>query len=447
MSSPGVILKVSFIRPDGQRDSGRDAAQKKDGKGRKTFKPQKEKTTFAGYIDYIDRDKAKKENDYRLYQDYMGNPEKSGGMFTESSDCLDAEGRARIKKLFAQAQAAGSLMWQPLLSFDNSFLAENGLYDAEQDELDEARIRSITRAAVRELQQQEGLKSAVWSAAIHYNTDNIHVHVAMAEPEPSRQKKKYSYFREDGSTYEKEEYVGRFKGKSISRAKSKVVSMIVNDRETNRQLSDLTRKWAKELKQLKIEDDPELGEAFLRLCSKMPQDVPMNMWVYNSNALPSEVRKEIDKFADRYLEKYHGDGWKEFSDMLRKQDEAYAKAYGLNASSRYYDGKMKDLHSRMGNAVLQGIRNHEKAERQAKKEAAKEERRRKKEAYEARRKQWEKEREEKRRQWEADQRRIRFRRSMYELGRALDREYTDFRAQMDYERSLDEAARANTTYI
>ena len=298
MSSPGVILRTSFIRPDGQRDSGRDALRKKDGTGKGKIKQPDEKLSYTGYIDYIDRDKAKKETDYRLYQDYMGNPEKSSGIFTESSDCLDAEGRAKTKKLFAQAQAAGSLMWQPLLSFDNSFLADNGLYDAATDELDEARIKSITRAAVRELQQMEGLKSAVWTAAIHYNTDNIHVHIAMAEPEPCRMKKKYTYVRDDGSTYEKEEYVGRFKGKSIRRAKSKVVSMIVNDRETNRQLSDLTRKWAKELKQMKIEDDPELGEAFLRLCSVMPQDVPMNMWMYNSNSLPPEVRKEIDRFSD-----------------------------------------------------------------------------------------------------------------------------------------------------
>lgn len=36
--------------------------------------------------------------------------------------------------------------------------------------------------------KSEGLEHAVWSAGIHYNTDNLHVHIATVEPYPMREK-------------------------------------------------------------------------------------------------------------------------------------------------------------------------------------------------------------------------------------------------------------------
>lgn len=44
--------------------------------------------------------------------------------------------------------------------------------------------------------KNESLENATWSAAIHYNTDNIHVHVATVEPAPCRQKKMYQVYDE-----------------------------------------------------------------------------------------------------------------------------------------------------------------------------------------------------------------------------------------------------------
>ena len=36
--------------------------------------------------------------------------------------------------------------------------------------------------------EKENLQNSVWSGAIHYNTDNIHIHVATVEPSPLRKK-------------------------------------------------------------------------------------------------------------------------------------------------------------------------------------------------------------------------------------------------------------------
>ena len=52
---------------------------------------------FQSYIDYIDREEAQRNNafstynifsDYEQYNEYMGNPEKSSGLFTADKDSL-----------------------------------------------------------------------------------------------------------------------------------------------------------------------------------------------------------------------------------------------------------------------------------------------------------------------------------------------------------------------
>ncbi len=51
--------------------------------------------------------------------------------------------------------------------------------------------------------------SAIWSASIHYNTDNIHVHIAVVEPNPTRER-------------------GSLKPKTFISMKSKAVNEILN---------------------------------------------------------------------------------------------------------------------------------------------------------------------------------------------------------------------------
>ena len=87
---------------------------------------------FSGYINYIDRDEATRNDNmekFNLYQDYMDNPEKSTGVFTEEKDFMSMSEKQQLKKVFQKAQENGSLMWQPVISFDNEWLEENGLYN------------------------------------------------------------------------------------------------------------------------------------------------------------------------------------------------------------------------------------------------------------------------------------------------------------------------------
>jgi len=59
--TPGVVLKTKFITSD--------------------------KKAFQDYVDYVDREEAKKEQGaheklFTLYQDYMDNPDKTSSLFT-----------------------------------------------------------------------------------------------------------------------------------------------------------------------------------------------------------------------------------------------------------------------------------------------------------------------------------------------------------------------------
>ena len=43
--------------------------------------------------------------------------------------------------------------------------------------------------------ENEGLENAIWTAGIHYNTDNIHIHIATCEIMPAREKIKCKQYK------------------------------------------------------------------------------------------------------------------------------------------------------------------------------------------------------------------------------------------------------------
>ena len=147
---------------------------------------------FNSYIAFINRDEAVRNdsfNRYSLYNDYMGNPQKTTGIFTSSSSNLTE--KETLKENFAKAQRNKSVMWQDVYSFDNKWLRKQGLYDPLTKTLDEERIKEAIRKSIDYSLDKTNIKdSAIWSGSIHYNTDNIHIHVAICEPNPTRQRGK-----------------------------------------------------------------------------------------------------------------------------------------------------------------------------------------------------------------------------------------------------------------
>ena len=103
-------------------------------------------SSYQSYIDYMARDKASrqanapkyvfpaliKDMSYAGYSfDYMGDASKTTDLFSDELDTIDQDDMAALKKAFNAAQKNGSPMWQSIISFDNAFLAQYGIYDPE----------------------------------------------------------------------------------------------------------------------------------------------------------------------------------------------------------------------------------------------------------------------------------------------------------------------------
>ena len=306
--------------------------------------------TFKDYIDYVDRDEAKRKlndnkNDFMNYQDYMDNDKKTTSLFTAHSDKLTNEEKSKLKELYSKAHNNKSVLWQDVISFDNKWLEEHGIYDRENHTVDEKKMKDITRIAMHEMLKKEGLdKSAIWSGAIHYNTDNIHIHIATVEPSPTRER-------------------GKRKLKSIESMKSKVINNIMDRSQEHKFINDLIRNQmvnAKKSESSLSFKNRKFKKDFLKIYHSLPED--RRQWHYSYNSL-SHVKPMIDKMTTSYIEKYHKKEFEELIKRLDKEVDVFKKTYGSSDKNRYQDykkNKIDDLYKRMGNAFLQEMKNYDK---------------------------------------------------------------------------------------
>lgn len=398
----GCIVKTKFVTPD----SG----------------------AFFGYIDYIDRENAVRNDhisSFSIYADYMDNPHKTSDLFTNSSDHLSYSEKKKLQDVYSLAQERRSLMWQSVISFDNRWLEQNGLYDSETKILDTKSLMNYTRNSVNSMLNAEGLENAVWSAAIHYNTDNLHIHIATIEPNPTRKKIRSSTIRlssdwimknnilsgryrenenisiyakkttlneksiyrklkeaigseynigksflihEDGSIdlnfhgsiseipehailiYSGEEYRGKFKMSSIETCRSKMVNQIIENSLNNQKINEVMRdNIIASMRNNILFEDQAIIKQFLYVYSRLPED--KRAWKYGMNKI-ANLRPELDKITQIWIEKHHSDEFQTLKSLLEKQNSIYSEAYGNNPKGTYADNKIKDLYKRCGNAIL-----------------------------------------------------------------------------------------------
>jgi MobL relaxases len=327
--TPGVVLKVRFVTSN--------------------------KKAYQDYVDYVDRDDAKKEQGaheklFTLYQDYLSNPDKTSALFTQQSDRLDEEEKKKVKQLFQQAQENHSIMWQDVITFHNPWLEEQGLYDSRSHTLDEKKVMDITRKAMNEMLKREKLnESAVWSAAIHYNTDNIHIHIATVELHPTRER-------------------GMRKQKSIDAMKSQVVNQMMDRGDSQKKINDLIRKHMVGSKQKDSSfkwRNRELKPLFLQIYNHLPED--KRQWQYSYNTL-KPLKPYIDELSRKYIEKYHAKDYQAFLKKLDKEVDVLKKAYGEGKEDRhrykhYKQNKIDELYKRMGNAFLKEMKEYDRKEK------------------------------------------------------------------------------------
>ncbi|WP_411756551.1 MobP2 family relaxase [Staphylococcus aureus] len=307
------------------------------------FEQSKNKTKFSQYVDYVDRDEAKKnehkEFQYDVYTHYMFDEQKSNSMFNDNSNYMSEDEIKYTKSKFNEAQKNNGIMWKDVISFDNESLKEAGIFDPECKYLDEQKMRQATRKAMQKFEKKEGLENnLVWSSSIHYNTDNIHVHVAAVEKDVTRErgKRKYSTIKEMKSSFANELF-------DMSGERTKINNFI-RDRI---------------VKGIKEQNEPDYDKQMKLQLKKIHEeikDIPKKEWQYNNNIM-KQARPEIDKFTLMYIKNNHGEEFDEFKQDLKKQSKLYKETYGDKSDyKKYEETKMNDLYSRAGNTVLKQIK-------------------------------------------------------------------------------------------
>ena len=317
---------------------------------------------FSDFLDYIAREEAVDPFAYSEYvSEYMDNPEKTYGLFTENSDSLTEGDREKMRECFADAQDKGSLLWQSVLSFDNRWLSVNGIYDFKTETLDEEKMRACTRAAMRELFKRENMEGFIYAAAIHKNTDNIHVHIAIADPEPVwKEGAARCYKNRKGELKQR----GKFKGKSIAAVKSRFTSEVFKGQPQNVKINEIMRgRLLSKENDFSMKENIQLRTRFIKLAESLPDD--LRLLKYNNNAMKA-YRAEIDSLSKQYVDKYHREEMQELRELIRIQDERYRITYGNSGQGRSFaQNKEAELNERLGNSILSAIREYKIIERQS----------------------------------------------------------------------------------
>lgn len=311
------------------------------------------KLNFQEYIDYMNRSYATENQN-----------EEMTAIFTKEANYLQRSKVTELKSKLEQAYQNGSLLWQGVISFDNDFLAKEGLYDLETGKVDQQAIKSVIREALPRLIEKEGLSdSSFWWANIHLNTDNIHVHFGLSEVESAREK---IFYRPRGRM----EYRGNFSQKTIERFKSDVFHGLLNEQTRGMivRREQILANIRSELINSVFRDQKVRSSAEKNFLEQAYNHLPMDKkWRYGSNAREFAVSKFfIVRYLDSYLENDGKELYQEFLKETKDFLETYRGAYSAGGKSTYekirkLDGRVeKTQQEAAGYHLQQLIANREK---------------------------------------------------------------------------------------
>ncbi|OTO01246.1 MobP2 family relaxase [Enterococcus sp. 5B3_DIV0040] len=344
MSSPGIIMTGKFARPGS--------------------------SAFQSYLDYMDREEAVRNEAYSFYSaftntqgtsatyqgdeeetlegyiHYMENPIKTSRLFSKESDCLTKEELKEMKQQFTLASQNGSPMWQDVFSFDNQWLVQHGYLDAKTNQLKEENIHCAVRLAMATMLEQEKMSaSAIWTASIHYNTDNIHVHVATVEPQPTRKWKTVIDFETGEKRVERKGYRSK---KTIRKMKSSFANQLLGLQKERAQIDVLKRVMIEGMRSQQGKQQlHERREALVQLAEKLPVQKGYQKYGY---AEKYGFKKELDTIIDSFLSKNYSELYQEIVDRQTRIQSEEEAAFGEGRNSS--ENKLHTLYTRLGNAIL-----------------------------------------------------------------------------------------------
>lgn len=327
---------------------------------------------YSSYIRYMARDEASraavyreesnfafdqlKKKDYEAYNYYMSNPEKASGLFDNTSNHLSQEGIKALQKQFQKAHQAESNMWQIVVSFDNQWLEKFGAYEPGKHKLDEVLVMNAARRGINEVLKTAHMEQAVWSGAVHYNTDNIHIHFAVVEPIPTKAKRWYQDKETGKWKYERPGYLPY---QAIRRLKSQVANTIADRVQEHRKFDDLIREQVGNRENLKyrLRASFHLQKLYQQLYQVLPDD--KRLWRYNNNAMAA-FRPQIDAISQYYIDHFKSKEFQELKERLSLEKDFIKETYGESQKMKsraedYETAKLHELYSQLGNTILKDL--------------------------------------------------------------------------------------------
>ena len=305
---------------------------------------------FYSYMERPEAFESKLHNSqgdmYYDYLEYMRNDEKSDGIFNAEKDHISQEEISRYRNLETVSQTRGCPKYLGVISFNNDYLTENGLMTPD-GRLDHSRLKDYARNGINALINESkklNANNVYWTAAIHENTDNIHIHYQLCE---------YNRLEDRKKLYKDKDMLEL---SAFEALKSKMVSQISPQTERLKRITQLERGIV----------HSDMSAAFgrcekkiLELYCKLPED---KQWQYNRPKM-KPYKAEIDNVVRSIIESDEklSEQYKAFEKELEEYDRynlyLYGKRKDIPTRERSASfNRRRDFYSRAGNALLNRLK-------------------------------------------------------------------------------------------
>ena len=295
------------------------------------------------FLDYMNRPEAFSQSEhmndeYKDYLDYMKNDEKSEGLFDLKKDLLSSDDIHEYRKREYISESRGCPKYIGVMSFRNEFLEANGIINPINKDVNTYRLRNLARSGISAMisnSKKLDEENVYWTAAIHTNTDNIHIHFSILEYEKRYRQK------------------DMIEVAAFDKLKSKVVTQIIGSEQVQK-ITALSREAI--LPELKR----ELVTSYSAL-EILKSELPDNQsWQYGRKSF-EPYRDKVDQCvlgiinSSESLKKKYGEWLNEIDTYEKKLQELY----GIGERHLYKDYKknrLDDFYNRAGNLLLEELK-------------------------------------------------------------------------------------------
>lgn len=276
------------------------------------------------------------------------------GVFSSDKDIVQLKDLNYIRDQLNEGQKNNSVLWQDVVSFDNSFLKKKGILSSKTGILNEEELQKATKKmqSIFQKEMNPPLNDMYWVASIHRNTDNVHIHIATVERDPRRE-----IITRDGISQPK----GRRPQKIIDHMKSGFANELIGSSEMTKELSKKRQAIREAIQDNLISqvEQPTFQDEINQFVRMLPES--RRDWFYNK--LDKRQQKMSNHLVDELLK--DNPDFQKYKDLVWKMQDDRQALYGKSkrenknyAINQLY-GK-EGIYARNGNALLSDLRKIDK---------------------------------------------------------------------------------------